>query len=548
MAILFLAINMRSENINDNKVSRASTHPMKGNLKFQADIDRFFSHIEVDSKERTGWKLIPFTDVIKPSKYNASILPRNEKVLIKTWSAYWDYFQIDPKKGFELLKKWKNTGKPTRQLKSALPDELRGYEETLCYTFIETKYRTNEKRKNIINAMGQKLFSAGGNRDPAYFSAEQFKDFVFKPYNLNPDGTRKFAAVSSVRCVIDSVLAALTTSTYRDFDIPLKNFRFVKGDVFDTTGLKNIGGKREDYLHQEPANEQLKAFVENIPELDTLVLHRTQLEGGGRISAHHSLARKNIFPLEQKMLFFEDKMKKRSRGYQVYKYFCKSTMDMVQQYILDANLSGKDYVFQRHANSAKNIDSFNDSYSNAGLRAKLWRWVHHTDPNIPTVKKFGANEYKVFVDRKELLFDVVTGERYHRVFYETASSLKGKEVKLRNYLFEGLVTTSHVVGKHTFASLSGQHGFSLEDMSEQVGTDTGTLALYYRGGGSQKLQSMVGIKTQDFIPWLEWVNGWVNDLYVRQYKKLKAEGRFTVGRDVLAREEQQQTQRYIEGD
>jgi len=526
---------------------RASTYTMRGNLKFQEDMNRFFNHIELDPKERTGWRLIPFVDVIRESKYHASKLPRNEKVQIKNWAAYWDYFQIDPKKGFELLKKWKKIGKPTRAVRTAEPDENKAYQDTLCYQFIKAKYRTNEKREPLVQSMGLKLYVAYGNRDPAYFTAEQFKDFVFKPYNLNPDGTRKFHAVSHIRCVIDSILAALTTTAYRDFELPLKNFRFVKGDVFDTTGLKNIGGKREDYLHQEPANEQLKAFVENVSELDTLVIHRVMLEGGGRISATSSLMRKNIFPMEQKALFFEPKMKHRSKGYQVYKYFCKSTMDMLQQYIIDAGLTTKDYIFKRHENIDKNIDSFNESFSNAGLRAKLWRWKHANDSDAPTTIKFGANDLKVHVDRGETFYDVVTGERYNRLYYITASSLKGKEVNLKNYLTEGLVTTSHVVGKHTFASLSGQHGFSLEDMSEQVGTDTGTLAQYYRGGGSQKLQSMMGIKTQDFVPWLEWVNGWVTDLYTRQYKKLKSDGRFTVGSDVLAREEQK-TPTYVEVD
>jgi hypothetical protein len=92
------------DNVSSRETFRADTHPMKGNLKFQADIERFFSHIELDKKERTGWRLVPFVDVIRESKYHACQLPRNQKIEIKSWSAYADYFQIDPKKLFTLLK------------------------------------------------------------------------------------------------------------------------------------------------------------------------------------------------------------------------------------------------------------------------------------------------------------------------------------------------------------------------------------------------------------------------------------------------------------
>jgi hypothetical protein len=520
---------------------------MRGNLKFQEDVERFFTHIEPDKKERTGWRLVPFVDIIKESpKYHASKLPRGVKVTINSWSAYWDYFQIDPKKGFGILKAWKNRGKPIRALQTAQPDENKAYQDTLCCQFVNERYRTNQKRANDINTMGLKLYIAYNNRDPAYFTSEQFKEFIFKPFNLNPDGSRKFQSVSQTRCVMDSILMALA-GKHKELDLPLKNFRFVKGDVFDTTGLKNIGGKREDYLHQEPANEQLKAFVQNITELDTLVLHRIALEGGGRISASSNLMRKNIFPMEQKALFLEPKMKHRSKGYMVYKYFCKSTLEMLQDYIKDAGKTVSDFVFHRHENVDKNQNSFNNSFLEAGLRAGLWRWRHDTDPNAPSSLKFGSNDFKVYVEKSETLRDVLTGQPYHRLFYVTVGTLHGKEVKHKNYLYEGLKTSSHVVGKHTFVSLSGQHGFSLEDIGEQVGTDTGTLELYYRGGGSQKLQSMVGIVTQDFIPWKDWINGWIDELYRKQYKKLKAEGKITLSGDVLEKEAVQDI-RFVEED
>ncbi len=48
-----------------------------------------------------------------------------------------------------------------------------------------------------------------------------------------------------------------------------------------TTGKKNIGGKKEDYLQEK----ELEAYVDNINEIDTLVLYRLSLEGGGRISS-----------------------------------------------------------------------------------------------------------------------------------------------------------------------------------------------------------------------------------------------------------------------
>ena len=111
-------------------------------------------------------------------------------------------------------------------------------------------------------------------RDPALFTLEDFQQAKTDPKFYDAQGTLKFAPVSQLRCIMQ--YAALQIA---DSPLNQRHFQFTDGDEWTTTGLKNIGGKKEDYLQEK----ELVAYVNSIDEIDTLVLHRLSLEGGGRI-------------------------------------------------------------------------------------------------------------------------------------------------------------------------------------------------------------------------------------------------------------------------
>ena len=154
---------------------------------------------------------------------------------------------------------------------------------------------------------------------------------------------------------------------------PMKTsyFKFAKGDEWDTTGKKNIGGKKDDYLFQE----QLKVYVEHINEIDTLVLHRLELEGGGRISSNTLMGKTNVDGrgYSCQMLtapvyactMYEPKVKKSKTGGKVTRYFSPLTIAFFQQYLKDENITGA--WFKRSANS------YAASLRIAGFRAGLWQ-------------------------------------------------------------------------------------------------------------------------------------------------------------------------------
>ena len=90
--------------------------------------------------------------------------------------------------------------------------------------------------------------------------------------------------------------------------------------------------------------------------------------------------------------------------------------------------------------------------------------------------------------------------------------------------------------KHTFVSLAGLHGLSLDDCAEQCGTDPTTIRDFYHGTLGDKLRSVIlGEKT--FEPWKDWINRFVEPLYTKRYNELISQSKITVDLKAIAQEE-----------
>ena len=69
--------------------------------------------------------------------------------------------------------------------------------------------------------------------------------------SYDEQGKIKFAPLSQIRCIMQ--FAALQIE---DSPLSERHFQFLDGDEWDTTGKKNIGGKKDDYLQEQ----ELKAL------------------------------------------------------------------------------------------------------------------------------------------------------------------------------------------------------------------------------------------------------------------------------------------------
>jgi len=68
--------------------------------------------------------------------------------------------------------------------------------------------------------------------------------------------------------------------------------------------------------------------------------------------------------------------------------------------------------------------------------------------------------------------------------------------------------------------LSSLHGFGLDDVSEQTGTDPDTLRKFYLGVGKKKLKAVILGKI-DYIPWNDWVSKVLDPHWKTRYNQLK---------------------------
>ncbi len=494
----------------------ASPKQRRGEITTDDDVRRVFSHLKKDSV--TGeWKLKPFKGIIRGEKCQSS-LEHNKEVTIKNGMQYADYLNISKNTLLSIIKDFPDGA--TKGSKTLADSRVEEYEKTLCYQKLKEKYFNPVTRKwsqqgNNVNAMGRNLYMMFGQKDPALFTLEQFLQARNDPRFFDSQGKIKFAPLSQIRCIMQFAAMRLEDSPLSE-----KRFQFVDGDEWDTTGKKNIGGKKDDYLQEQ----ELKAFVGGINEIDTLVLHRLGLEGGGRISSQLLMGktlptgyRCQAVWSQNKITMFEPKVEGSKTGGRVTRYFTPQTMAFFKRYVDDFNIMGA--WFQRFPTDDSNYQSFSASIKVAGFRAGIWRFKKaRKGDQLPEGEKLAPNNQ---VYRLKPINDTKKGTvTYHK-----------------QWLTEGKMTTSHTVMKHTFVSLAGLHGLSLDDCAEQCGTDPTTIRDFYHGTLGDKLRAAI-LGEVDYIPWKKWISDFVDPLYTKRYKELLSKGKVAFDAKMAVREAQ----------
>jgi len=234
---------------------------------------------------------------------------------------------------------------------------------------------------------------------------------------------------------------------------------------FTTKGLKRRPSKKGWYLEES----ELIRFIYGIEDTETLVFSRIGYEGGGRFSSTIKISTENI-SYDMSMIEMQEPKVKQTKE----RYFVPCTMQFIRQYIRDHNIVGR--LFK------KDYNEFLKSLRKAGLNAGLWRYTG----------KFA--EKKVF--------------------------RRGKERILKRPIVEGKLTTSHLL-KHTFVSLSSLHGFGLDDVSEQTGTDPDTLRKFYLGVGKKKLKGVI-LGEIEYVAWHTWILKEIHPHWQKRYEQLRA--------------------------
>lgn len=87
---------------------------------------------------------------------------------------------------------------------------------------------------------------------------------------------------------------------------------------------------------------------------------------------------------------------------------------------------------------------------------------------------------------------------------------------------------THIM-KHTGVTQGALHGLSMEELSEQSGTDPSTLRDFYIGGVQRKLRhSILGEPKEVREEWHEWI-GRLDGIYQKQYEELEVDPSHRVG-------------------
>jgi dihydrofolate reductase len=212
---------------------------------------------------------------------------------------------------------------------------------------------------------------------------------------------------------------------------------------------------------------------------------------------------------------FEPKVEESKTGGKVKRYFAPETMSFFQRYIKDFNITGA--WVRRYSSEEHNSASYNSSIKLAGYRAGLWRFKKaQKGQDLAEGEKLAPN-----------------GQVYR--LKAVSNNQKGTQHAHKEWLTEGKMTTSYTVMKHTFVSLAGLHGLSLDDCAEQCGTDPTTIRDFYQGTLGDKLRSVIlGEKT--FEPWKDWIERFVDPLYTKRYNELMHQGKKTVDIQIATKE------------
>ncbi len=499
----------------------ASPKQRRGEITTDEDLRKLMSHLKKEQPQPADpktnpWKIKPFKGIIYSNKHN-SALPHNVEVEIKNGSQLADYLNIAKNTLLTLIYDDFPNGSPT-SAKTLADATVAEYQKTLCHTYLAKRYRnpvTGEwsKQGDGVDALGQYLYMKNNRKDPALFTLEDFQKAKTDPRFYDEQGKAKFSPLSQLRCVIQFTAMQIPYSPLSE-----RHFQFMDGDEWDTTGKKNIGGKKDDYLQEK----ELIDFVNNINEPDTLVLHRLSLEGGGRISSQLLMGTKlpngylcQAFWEQNTLSMFEPKVEGSKTGGKVKRIFVPETMTFFKQYIDDFNI--KSAWFKRCDSFAQNYESYSASIKLAGLRAGLWRFKT-------------AQKGQTLSNGEHLAPD-------GRVYRLKASSnnQKGTVDQHKQWITEGKMTTTHTVGKHTFVSQAGLHGLSLDDCAEQAGTDPTTIRDFYHGTLGDKLRGVILGEKQCEL-WKDWIHRVIEPLYTQRYNKLISKGKTPVDLQVIAQE------------
>ena len=499
----------------------ASPKQRRGEITTDEAVRQVFSRLVKDKPtpadtQTNRWKMKKFRTVIRGDKHNSE-LPHDIEVEIKNLSQYADFLNIAKNTLAALLYKEFPNGVPSRS-KTLADAKVAEYQKTLCHQYLEKHYKNpvtgDWGSGHMVDAMGQNLYMMFGQRDPALFTLEMFQQARNDPRFYDEKGKIKFAPLSQIRCIIK--FAALQIE---DSPLSQRRFQFLEGDMWDTTGKKNIGGKIDDYLQEE----ELKRYVENIGEIDTLVLQRLGLEGFGRISSQLLMGKTVTGSYRCQALWdlnsismFEPKVEGSKSGGKVKRIFVPETMAFFKRYVKDCNIVGA--WFKRFPSEEHNCLSYSSSIKLAGLRAGIWHFK--------------------FIERGEQLAEgekaTSTGQVYR--LKSVINNQKGTQEFHKQWLFEGKMTTSHTTMKHTGVSLAGLHGWSLENCSQQSGTDATTLKDFYHGTLGADLQKVV-MGERTFEPWINWIHRFVNPLFTKRYDELMSEGKATIDLSRASQEE-----------
>ena len=504
----------------------ASPKQRRGEITTDEEVRNLFSRLKKDKPTPADpvtnpWKLKPFKGIIHGDKHQSS-LPHDIEVDIKNGMQYADYLGIAKNTFLTLIYRDFPNGSPS-SAKTLADATVAEYQKTDCHKKLEQRYKNpvtgdwGKQGKNI-DALGQYLYMKYGRRDPAYFSLEDFQQAKTDPRFFDEQGKPKFSPLSQLRCIMQ-----YTALQIADSPLNQRHFQFTDGDEWTTTGLKNIGDKKEDYLQEK----ELEAYVNNINEIDTLVLHRLSLEGGGRISSQLLMGttmpngyRCQAVWESNKILMFEPKVEGSKSGGKVTRYFTPETMAFFKRYVDERpNKDGTHGIigawFRRYDSEDRNYLSYSSSLKFVGLRAGLWQYK--------TAQKGQA------LDEGE---KSASDGRVYRL-KAISNNQKGTVDYRKQWVTEGKLTTSHTIGKHTFVSLAGLHGLSLDDCAEQCGTDPTTIRDFYHGTLGDKLRAVIlGEKTCE--PWKDWIHRFVEPLYTNRYNALIGKGKATVDMKAVA--------------
>lgn len=506
--------------MNDRQL--ASPKQRRGEIITDESVRQLFNRLtkakpEPASIENNRWLLKPFIGIIRGDKHNSE-LQHAVDVAIKNLSQYADYLNISKNKLLTLIYEDFPNGSPLSS-KTLADARVTEYNKTLCHKYLGKHYQNAvtgvwSDAGIMVDSMARYLYMKFGQKDPALFTLEDFQEAKKDPRFYDEQGKMKFNPLSQLRCIMQ-----FTAMQIEDSPLSQRHFQFLEGDEWDTTGKKKIGGKKDDYLQEH----ELKAFVENINEIDTLVAHRLGLEGGGRISSQLLMGTKlpNGYLCQpfwdlNCLSMFEPKVEDSKTGGKVKRYFAPETVAFFQRYLKDFKISGA--WFKRYSSEEHNYESYSSSLRLAGYRAGIWRFK--TAQNVQELaegEKLAPN-----------------GQVYR--LKALSNNQKGTQRHQKQWITEGKMTTSHTVMKHTFVSLAGLHGLSLDDCAEQCGTDPTTIRDFYHGTLGDKLRSVIlGEKT--FEPWKDWIQRFVEPLYTKRYNELISQSKTPVDLKVIAQEE-----------